>query len=492
MDHSPLTALTEAERTQALARFRLLQPYFEGQTTLRTVAQTQNIPLRTAQRWATRYRQQGLVGLVRRSRQDRGQRRLPLDLQYLIEGLALQKPKPSIAMIHRQVAAIAPQQGWAVPSYDTVYAIVQALDPALLMLAHEGSKAYQVAYDLVHRRQASRANEIWQADHTLLDLYLLNERGQPARPWLTVIEDDYSRGIAGYFLTFTHPNAFNTALALRQGIWRKADSRWRICGIPEIFYTDHGSDFTSHHLEQVSLDLNIQLIFSTVGMPRGRGRIERFFLTVNQLLLCTLPGYLPSDGKTPGAQTAALLTLTAFEARFLTFLLDEYHQRPQRELAAPPQVLWEGSGFLPRLPDTLAELDLLLLTVAKQRRVQRDGIYFQGLRYVDPVLAAYVGESVVIRYDPRDLAEIRVYHRDAFVCRAICPALANQTVSLKEIVQARRQRLRELRGTIQDRQSLVQTYLNVHETPVESASTSAEPPAPTSPVGKKLKLYHNE
>jgi len=57
----------------------------------------------------------------------------------------------------------------------------------------------------------------------------------------------------------------------------------------------------------------------------------------------------------------------------------------------------------------LDRLDLLLLTVAKPRKVHPDGIRFQGLRYLDPVLAAYAGESVIIRYDPRDLAEIRVF-----------------------------------------------------------------------------------
>jgi hypothetical protein len=52
------------------------------------------------------------------------------------------------------------------------------------------------------------------------------------------------------------------ALALRQAIWRKEDPRWQICGIPSTFYTDHGSDFTSKHLEQVADDLNMALIFS--------------------------------------------------------------------------------------------------------------------------------------------------------------------------------------------------------------------------------------
>ena len=65
-----------------------------------------------------------------------------------------------------------------------------------------------------------------------------------------------------------------------------------------------------------------------------------------------------------------------------------------------PQARWSANGFLPQLPVSLEQLDLLLLTVAKPRRVQQDGVRFQALRYIDPTLAAYVGEDVTIRYDP--------------------------------------------------------------------------------------------
>jgi putative transposase len=37
------------------------------------------------------------------------------------------------------------------------------------------------------------------------------------------------------------------------------------------------------------------------------------------------------------------------------------------------------------------------------RKVRRDGIHFQGLRYLSLILAASVGEDVTIRYDPRDM-----------------------------------------------------------------------------------------
>ena len=49
-------------------------------------------------------------------------------------------------------------------------------------------------------------------------------------------------------------------------------------------------------------------------------------------------------------------------------------------------------AFIPQMPGSLEQLDLLLLTVARPK-VHPDGIHFQGLRYLDPVLAAYVGET---------------------------------------------------------------------------------------------------
>ena len=373
----PLTGLSEEERAEALQRFHLLRPFLEGGVPLARLAAEQGLALRTARRWVRQYRLHGLAGLARKPRTDRGDhRRLTQELQLLVEGLALQRPPPTVAFVHRQVAVVAAAHGWPVPSYACVYDVIQRLDPGLVMLAHEGSKAYRETFDMLHRREASQANAIWQADHTPLDIWLLDPAGQPARPWLTIIMDDYSRAIAGYFLGFQAPSILNTALALRQAIWRKADPQWHVCGIPDVFYTDHGSDFTSRHLEQVAVDLDMQLIFSTPGMPRGRGRIERFYETVNQRFICGVPGYTPP--KTPLAEPK--LALAAFEAQFRSFLLEAHPLSLHSVCRELPQALSESGGLFSRLHFSLEKLDLLLLTVSKTRRVQQDGIRIQGLR----------------------------------------------------------------------------------------------------------------
>ncbi len=66
------------------------------------------------------------------------------------------------------------------------------------------------------------------------------------------------------------------------------------------------------------------------------------------------------------------------------------------------------------MPTSLEQFDLLLLTVAKTRRVQQDGIRFQGYRYIDPTLAGYVKEEVVIRYDPADWPKFGSFTRNVF------------------------------------------------------------------------------
>ena len=152
-------------------------------------------------------------------------------------------------MCTAQVTAVAEREGWPVPSYSSVYAIIRGIDPGMATLAHEGSKRYREVFDLVHRREAAKPNQIWQADHTLLDLWVLTPSGRPGRPWLTLIEDDHSRAVAGYTVNLGAPSALTTALAFRQAIWRKPWPGWHVCGIPDAFHVDHGSDFTSAHLE---------------------------------------------------------------------------------------------------------------------------------------------------------------------------------------------------------------------------------------------------
>lgn len=118
---------------------------------------------------------------------------------------------------------------------------------------------------------------------------------------------------------------------------------------------------------------------------------------------------------------------------------------------------------------------------------------------MDPTLAAYVGESVILRYDPRDIAEVRVFYEDRFLCRAICQELAGATVPLRDIIKARNRHRHDLRQTLRDRAQVVESLLVAHQGQCRTTEASkntafleadtASAPADQFP---KLKRYFNE
>jgi len=260
----------------SLEKYKLILPVLEGELNFVSLSASVHISVRTLCRWLKIYRTEGLKGFDRKPRKDAGMTKaLSAELLELTQALALKKPPMSISSIHRKIAILSERSSQKPPSYETIYALVKNINPALKTLAIEGAKVYRQKYEMIFRRECGRSNEIWQTDHTLLDVFVLNPEGGQFRPWLTTVMDDYSRAIAGVFISSDAPSSINTALALRQAIGPKNDARWLVCGIPEILYTDHGSDFMSDHIEQVCIGLKIRMVNSAVARPQGRGKIKR-------------------------------------------------------------------------------------------------------------------------------------------------------------------------------------------------------------------------
>jgi putative transposase len=111
------------------------------------------------------------------------------------------------------------------------------------------------------------SNQVWQADHTKVDMLVVAQSGEVlGRPWLTTVIDTYSRCVMGMHLGFDEPSADVVCLALRHAILPKQypiiyemRQPWGVYGLPQYLYTDGSKDFRSQHLEQVAADLGIVL-----------------------------------------------------------------------------------------------------------------------------------------------------------------------------------------------------------------------------------------
>lgn len=478
-EHKVLASFSDEEREKAMKKYQIISPYLEGQMPLHKIVAHSNYSIRTIRYWLKHYRDNGLVGLLAKQRRDKGDMELDEKVRAIVKKLFLTNKNLSLATIHRKTITWCKENKMREPSYYQVRKIIKEIPKQLETLAHKGDRAYSNKYDLIYLREAEYSNKIWQADHTMLDVEVINAKGLPERPWLTVVIDDYSRAIAGYYIDFGNPDTLRTALTLRQAIWRKEKPEWMICGIPEIFYTDHGSDFTSKHLEQVAVDLKIELSFSRVGVPRGRGKVERFFRTINTMFLQELPGFIKNK------KTIKLLTLEDLITRFHDWLLTTYHNKVHSTTKQKPIEMWNQSGFLPNMPIDLEDLDLLLLHVGKGRIVHSDGIHFLGLKYVHPNLSAFIGETVEIRYDPRDISEIRIFYNREFLYNAIATTFEGYSVSLKEIESERNKQRRKL-----SKELTISTQSVIEK--IKQEKNSGQSKKKTIDQKSKLKRYWND
>lgn len=476
MKHEIEGSLTSSEKTLELVR--LINRHLLEGVPVPTLAHESGRSERSIWRLIKKYRSGGIDSLERKKRADNGiSRKISDDVRLAIEGLCLKSPRASLAWIHRQVSDICRKDGLPIPSYTTVYNIFQSMHPHMKTLALEGERVYKQTFEIIHRMEAARPNEMWQCDHTQLDLYGSDWRGRTGKVWLTAIIDDYSRAVPGYYIGIEPPNSMRVALSLRQGIWHKDDPAWLVCGIPESVYTDRGTDFKSTHMEQVALDLGIQLHKTDPHEPQGRGKIERFFGTVDNMFC---PGLLSTKDKP--------LDVQYLDKLFRDWLIQEYLAREHSETGDAPLARWKAGKFTPRLPDSLKQLDLMLHKVAESRKVRRDGIRFETFRYFDLALADYVGDEVAIRYDPRDLSKIFVFADKGFLCEAICAELAGRQVTLEEIIRERRRRKKEIREAIQQRIQAAESWINMAIPVVQ-----VPPPVPPKPNSeKRIKRYIHE
>lgn len=136
----------------AAERWRVLRLHVEDQIPLAVLARETGISARTLQRWHQLYRAGGIASLDAHARIDKGARRTSAETVAFIERLALSRPRPSLATLHRLAITDAQARELPPPSYATVRQIVQALDPALVTLALEGPVSYRDKHELVFRR----------------------------------------------------------------------------------------------------------------------------------------------------------------------------------------------------------------------------------------------------------------------------------------------------------------------------------------------------
>jgi putative transposase len=196
--------------------------------------------------------------------------------------------------------------------------------------------------------------------------------------------------------------------------------------------------------------------------PNRKGKIERWFLSLDRGCLRILPGHMDAIGRTREAaekHVHLLLTIPQLRKEIERWIVADYHQRTHSETGRKPAELWEETVRL-RLPESEDALHLLLLKSDKERTVYNTGIEFKfrgsdertGHRYWAPDLIYHVGERVTLRYNPEDRESILVYSAATkeYICEAWLMGEEESRYTVEDVKQARNEFRRGLQERLKD------------------------------------------
>ena len=211
--------------------------------------------------------------------------------------------------------------------------------------------------------------------------------GKPRKAILIAFLDDASRRIL-----YAHFSFSENALEFERGLLHILRSHGRLRRI----YTDNGSTFVSDQTRRILDTLGIPLIHSRPGLPKGRGKIERFFRTVRTQFEITL-------------DPTSIRSIQDYDMRFRSWLESEYHRQPHSGLQGrtPLDTYLAGTDHIFRV-DPLVDLDEVFCH-EDSRVVANDGtVSVGGIHYEVPSIL--IGSKVKLRRNPHaDVPLICVY-----------------------------------------------------------------------------------
>lgn len=327
---------------------------------------------KTLKHWLSAYRRYGIDGLYPKVREDKGEsRKLTKDVQESILLLKGKYPKRTAKSIYHElvVKGVIPYDG---VSLSTVQRFLS-------------KNRLQVNQHIKDRRafEFEYPNECWQSDISV-GPYLLIE-GKKYRTYIIAILDDASRLVV-------HCEAFYTEnLNSLLTVMKKAVAKR---GIPKKLFVDNGKVFKSNQLQMICASLGTILSFAQPYSPESKGKIERWFKTLQDSWLNTLDWRMFSS-------------LEDFNLQLQQYVEKGYNQQVHSSIQERPiDKFLKGISHV-KFVGSKEELDNLFLHRIL-RKVKNDAtVSIESQLFEVPL--KFMGQRIHLRYDPTDFTKAYIF-----------------------------------------------------------------------------------
>lgn len=338
---------------------------------------------RTIFRYYSDYKKYGFDGLKPKVRKDKG-KHPGIDTSIISDILALKKELPT-----RSAAKILIMLTLAkrVEEYTLNIRTINRI------LNQYGYTRESLSKDSrVHiKHEKERVCEMWQSD-VMSSIYIPDGNNGKKLAYLIGMIDDHSRrDMHSEFY-------FDSTLPRLEDTLKKAVTKF---SAPSTLYVDNGKIFVSEQFKLLCARLGIRIKFATPFNCAGKGKIERYWETVQKSFL-------------PEVKLRHVKSLSELNDLYFAWKKTEYDDKLHESTGMTPKQRWHASlntGTKLRFFSPM-ELEEIFLH-AKERTVNKYGVIsFEGNTYEAP--GELVGKTVVIRYSPFHIDYLHVYFKDKY------------------------------------------------------------------------------
>ena len=365
----------------------------------------------------------------KRSRNPRLDGQVEAIIRSALEDVWLRKTAPPLQHAVIEIRARCEEVGLKPPAYGTI-----RKRAGELYRAEEVAKRRSYNEDRTARLKATpqkisaaAPREVYQIDHTLMDISVVDNDGLVVgRPYLSICRDVFTKAVTGYYLSLDPPNSISCALCLIHAILPKdmqlaalgVEADWPMSGVPMRLQTDGGRDFNSAAFTRGCENIRIKLERRHRGNKHTGGVVEREFGAIASMLsaLEGKTGRSVVDRDAYPTEARACMRLDEVEEILVRYITGVSNKRVREPDLTSATARWAASAR-DAAPGDPFEL-LLNFLPQVQRRIGRVGLALFNDTYYSNDLALMVSNrdctpAAAVRYDPRDIRQVYVYDPDA-------------------------------------------------------------------------------
>lgn len=401
----------ESKKKIALFRFSLIAPLlnqtFKEPTAKAYIeeicARTYDVPVygtkeyapETIKGWLLDYRKHGIEGLYPLTRNDKGKpRSLSEEVkQYILDAKDFYPERSAKSIYHELIAK-------GIASLDNI-----SLCTVQRFIKNHGRRSCDSNIKDRRAFEMEYPGDCWQTDISMGPYLTLN--GHKHKTYIIAFLDDASRAVmASSFF-------FEQNLSAVLSVFKTAVQRR---GIPKKLFMDNGKVFRSDQLQFICASLGTIVSYAEVFSPQSKGKLERWFQTLQKQWLNLL-------------DWNSISSIEELNEMLQGYVENTYHQSIHSSIKMKPIDKYIQHIDRMRFVPSKQELDHIFL-YRVERRVKNDAT-IPILNSIFEVPAKYIGERIKVRYDPSSLDKAYIFDDNGSCRNTIYPV--NKVLNSKVI-----------------------------------------------------------